>query len=184
MLILTPAERRDLRAKAHRLHPVVSVGQQGLTASVLHEIDVNLLAHELIKVRVFNHDRVAREAVLSRICGELEAAPVQHIGKLLVVWRPAPAAPEEQAPSRPQRKGRPARRGEFATQLPERRLRARAGGGQETAFSTAKSAPHARRPREPAPRTPSRPAAGQTRRLRGGQPVAGGRRRRRGAQNP
>ena len=67
MLALTPSARRELRAKAHRLHPVVSVGQQGLTASVLHEIDVSLLAHELIKVRVFNADRDAREAVLWRI---------------------------------------------------------------------------------------------------------------------
>ena len=82
MLTLSPAERRDLRARAHRLHPVVSVGRDGLTAPVLHEIDVNLLAHELVKVRVFNTDRDAREIVLARICTELEAAAVQHIGKL------------------------------------------------------------------------------------------------------
>ncbi len=98
MLSLTAAERRALRARAHRLHPVVRVGQQGLTASVLHEIDVNLLAHELIKVRVFSADHVAREGLLARICAELEAAPVQHIGKLLVVWRPAPPPPA--APAR------------------------------------------------------------------------------------
>ena len=66
MLALTPAERRDLRAKAHRLHPVVSVGHHGLTPAVLHEIDVNLLAHELIKVRVFADDRGAREALVAQ----------------------------------------------------------------------------------------------------------------------
>src|SRR5258708_28189560 len=102
MLALTPAARRDLRAKAHRLHPVVSVGQHGLTPAVLHEIDVNLLAHELIKVRVFADDRGAREALLARICAELDAAPVQHIGKLLVVWRPAPPPVEREiAPPAP-----------------------------------------------------------------------------------
>src|SRR5436190_23635610 len=106
---LTAAERRSLRAKAHRLHPVVSVGHQGLTSSVLHEIDVNLLAHELIKVRVFDEDRDAREALLARICAELDAAPVQHIGKLLVLWRPAPAPAHEATvrPRNPEKRTRP-----------------------------------------------------------------------------
>jgi putative YhbY family RNA-binding protein len=103
MIALAPTERRALRAKAHRLHPVVSVGQHGLTPAVLHEIDINLKAHELIKVRVFENDRGARETLLSRICAELDAAPVQHIGKLLVVWRPAPKqAPVEAAKKAPQ----------------------------------------------------------------------------------
>ena len=101
MPALTPAERRDLRARAHRLEPVVSVGQHGLTPAVLHEIDINLTAHELIKVRVFA-DRDMREAFLQRICAELDAAPVQHIGKLLVVWRPKPQESVEAAKSTPQ----------------------------------------------------------------------------------
>ena len=101
MPALTPAERRDLRARAHRLEPVVSVGQHGLTPAVLHEIDINLSAHELIKVRVFA-DRDMREAFLQRICAELDAAPVQHIGKLLVVWRPKPQESVEAAKSTPQ----------------------------------------------------------------------------------
>ena len=50
MRTLTPAARRALRAKAHHLRPFVSIGQHGLTPAVLHEIDVNLLAHELIKI--------------------------------------------------------------------------------------------------------------------------------------
>src|SRR5512147_2101672 len=90
MKTLTPAERRALRAKAHHLHPVVTIGQHGLTSAVLHEIDVALRAHELVKIRVFNDDRARREEFLARICAELDAAPVQHLGKLLVVWSPAP----------------------------------------------------------------------------------------------
>jgi len=70
---------------------VVSIGTHGLTASVLHEIDVNLTAHELIKVRVFNDEREERERVLARICADLDAAPVQHLGKILTLWRPTPA---------------------------------------------------------------------------------------------
>lgn len=94
---LTSAERRTLRARAHALNPVVSIGQHGLTPAVLHEIDVALLAHELIKIRVWNDDRAAREALYAEVCAELDAAPVQHIGKLVVVWRPAPE-PEPVAP--------------------------------------------------------------------------------------
>ena len=97
MLPLTPQQRRELRAKAHHLHPVVSIGQHGVTPQVLHEIDVALNAHELIKVRVFDDDRAAREAMLLSIADQLDAAPVQHLGKLLILWRPAP---EQEAEAR------------------------------------------------------------------------------------
>jgi putative YhbY family RNA-binding protein len=84
---LTPEQRRALRAKAHHLHPVVSIGQHGLTPPVLNEIDVALKAHALIKIRVHSDDRAAREAMLADIAARLHAAPVQHLGKLLVLWR-------------------------------------------------------------------------------------------------
>ncbi len=106
MRTLTPAERRAFRAKAHPLHPVVTIGQHGLTPAVLHEIDVNLLAHELIKIRVFSDDRDEREALLARICAELDAAPVQHLGKILTIWRPAPP-PEPEPVVRRRRAARP-----------------------------------------------------------------------------
>ena len=98
---LSPSFRRALRARAHPLHPVVSIGQHGLTPAVLHEIDVALLAHELIKVRVFNDDRDARTALLADICAALGCAPVQQIGKLLVVWRARPLTDEPAPPKRP-----------------------------------------------------------------------------------
>ena len=88
---LTPAERREQRANAHHLDPVVMVGGDGLTPAVQKEIDAALNAHGLIKVRVFNDDRVARELMYQQLTAELGAAPIQHIGKLLVLWRPQPA---------------------------------------------------------------------------------------------
>jgi putative YhbY family RNA-binding protein len=84
---LDPAQTRALRAKAHHLDPVVAIGQHGLTPAVLHEIDVALRAHELVKVRVIGDDREGREALLASICTELDCFPVQQIGKLLVLWR-------------------------------------------------------------------------------------------------
>ena len=88
MLKLTPAERSALRAEAHGLNPVVMIGEAGLTEAVLKEISSSLDAHGLIKVRVFGDDRDARIAMYEQICAELDAAPVQHIGKLLVLYRP------------------------------------------------------------------------------------------------
>ena len=95
-LDLTPAERRAHRAAAHHLDPVVAIGAGGLTAAVIGEVDAALRAHGLVKIRVHADDRAAREDILARLAATLEAAPVQHIGKLLVLWRPlAPTARSE-----------------------------------------------------------------------------------------
>lgn len=88
MLKLTPVERSALRAEAHALKPIVIIGEAGLTPAVLKEIDLGLDSHGLIKVRVFGDDREARVGMYETICADLDAAPVQHIGKLLVIYRP------------------------------------------------------------------------------------------------
>lgn len=90
---LTPAERRAHRAHAHHLDPVVMIGADGLSPAVLKEADAGLNAHGLIKVRVFADERASREALFAALCERLNAAPVQHIGKLLVLWRPVPPKP-------------------------------------------------------------------------------------------
>lgn len=100
MLKLTPAERSELRSEAHALNPVVIIGEAGLTPSVLKEIDVSLDAHGLIKVRVFGDDREARIAIYETICEKLGAAPIQHIGKLLVLYRPKKEAQKERSVKR------------------------------------------------------------------------------------
>jgi RNA-binding protein len=100
MLKLTPAERSTLRSEAHALSPVVLVGEAGLTPAVLKEIDANLDAHGLIKVRVFGDDRDARIEMYETICEKLGAAPIQHIGKLLVLFRPKKEALKERSEKR------------------------------------------------------------------------------------
>jgi putative YhbY family RNA-binding protein len=97
MIKLTPVERSALRAEAHGLNPVVMIGESGLTESVMKEISSSLDAHGLIKVRVFGDDREARVAMYEQISAELEAAPVQHIGKLLVLYRPKKDAVKERS---------------------------------------------------------------------------------------
>ena len=90
MLTITAEERRALRARAHALNPVVSISQNGLSDSVLKEISTSLNSHELIKIRVYGDDRALRDGYMTTICEQLGAAPVQQIGKLLVIWRPSP----------------------------------------------------------------------------------------------
>lgn len=90
-LTLNPTQRRELRADAHHLNPVVLIGGDGLTPAVQREVDAALKAHGLIKVRAFVDDRSERDAMLAALCNALDAAPVQHIGKLLVLFRPRPA---------------------------------------------------------------------------------------------
>ncbi|SFM44940.1 YhbY family RNA-binding protein [Variovorax sp. OV329] len=87
---LTPAQRKVHRAEAHHLDPIVMVGGDGLTPAVKKETDAALKAHGLIKIRVFSDDRPARDEMLQTLAEELDAAPIQHIGKLLVLWRPKP----------------------------------------------------------------------------------------------
>ena len=87
---LTIAERKAHRAQAHHLDPVVMIGNEGLSVAVKKEIDAALKAHGLIKIRVLGDDRSQREEMYQSLANDLGAAPIQHIGKLLVLWRPKP----------------------------------------------------------------------------------------------
>lgn len=89
-LPLSPEQRKNLRSQAHHLDPVVMIGSEGLSPAVRKELDAALNAHGLIKVRVFSDSRDQREALLDEAADTLGAAAVQHIGKLLVLWRPVP----------------------------------------------------------------------------------------------
>lgn len=104
MSALSALDRKALKARAHHLNPVVIIGDAGLKPAVLHEIDLALNSHELIKVRMNGDDREARVAAYATICAQLHAAPVQHIGKLLVMYRPKPA---DAAPAKPKRPAGP-----------------------------------------------------------------------------
>ena len=105
---LTSKRRSELRAEAHKLNPVVIIGDKGLTDEVLAEIDRALKAHELIKVRAATDDRDARGVWMESICEKLEAHPVQQIGKVLVVYRETPVEEKKPvvAPAKPARAGR------------------------------------------------------------------------------
>lgn len=99
-ITLTPQQRREKRADAHHLSPVVLIGGDGLTPAVVRETDAALNAHGLIKIRVFSDERASRDTMFTTLADQLNAAPVQHIGKLLVLWRPVPPKEKEEREDR------------------------------------------------------------------------------------
>src|SRR5258706_5718378 len=84
------SRRSELRAEAHKLSPVVIIGDKGLTDAVIAEIDRSLKTHELIKVRAGTEDREARRTWMATICEKVGAEAIQQIGKVLVLYRENP----------------------------------------------------------------------------------------------
>lgn len=104
--LLSPQTRRALRARAHALKPVVMISEQGLTPGVVAEIERGLVSHGLIKIRVTGHERDGRDELLTQVCSKTDSHAVQHIGKILVIYREQPEAKPAAAIRRP-RSGRP-----------------------------------------------------------------------------
>jgi RNA-binding protein len=90
---LTPRERAHLKARAHALEPRVQVGHSGLTDALATEVDRALTAHELIKVKILDADREVRKEIADALCAKSDAALVQSVGKVFILWRPKPDDP-------------------------------------------------------------------------------------------
>jgi RNA-binding protein len=93
-MAITSSERQKLKALAHKLEPVVTIGGKGLTEAVIAEIDFALKSHELLKVRAGAMDRHERDEAFSRICTRTGAEPVQQVGKVFVIYRKKPIQEE------------------------------------------------------------------------------------------
>ena len=147
---LNPAERQALKARAHKLEPVVMIGADGLTEAVIQEIDRNLTAHELIKIRVLDANRDERDDLFGLGCASSGASPVQHIGKIFVIFRerqPGEGVSDEQPPA--PRRDRPHHH------RPEQRRRQ--GGGPRQ--GQGQGVPQSSRPQRPG-RAPKKPPRG------------------------
>ena len=85
--MLSSAVRKALKAKAHKLEPVVQIGAKGLTDQVLAEVERALEAHELIKVRAGGLERAERDTALATLVERTGAQKVQQVGKVFVLYR-------------------------------------------------------------------------------------------------
>jgi RNA-binding protein len=88
-IALTAAQSRFLRGQAHDLKAMLQVGGKGVTESLVAEIDGALEHHELIKVKIAAADRDERDALIGQIVERAEAALVQRIGHVAVLYRPS-----------------------------------------------------------------------------------------------
>ncbi len=84
--------RKRLRAIAHHLDPIVSIGDGGVSAGVIEETNRALRDHELIKARVHSEDREERKALGDTLSAETGAQIIQRVGKTLVLYRLNPDA--------------------------------------------------------------------------------------------
>jgi RNA-binding protein len=85
---LTPAQARFLRGQAHDLKAMLQIGGKGLTDALVAEVGEALAQHELIKVKIAATDREARDAVIEALAERCQAALVQRIGHVAVLYRP------------------------------------------------------------------------------------------------
>tara|TARA_B000000475_G_scaffold147430_1_gene118711 strand:+ start:326 stop:625 length:300 start_codon:yes stop_codon:yes gene_type:complete len=85
---LTNNQKKYLRSLAHDLKPFVMIGQNGLSESVLTEINTTMLKHELIKIKLRLDNRKEKQQILEKIIEFSHAELVQIIGGVLVIYRP------------------------------------------------------------------------------------------------
>ncbi|EBA01821.1 ribosome assembly RNA-binding protein YhbY [Marinobacter sp. ELB17] len=86
---LSPEQRREYRAIAHNLKPVIIVGDKGLTENLQEELERALNDHELIKIKIASQDRETRQQAVTELCTGAKAEVVQTIGKIAVILRRA-----------------------------------------------------------------------------------------------
>ncbi len=86
---MTSARKKQLKAQAHSLKPIIIIGQSGLTESVLTEIDKTLDTHELIKIKI-RAERGDRKQISQQIIDVSQAELIQSIGQIIAVYRKNP----------------------------------------------------------------------------------------------
>ncbi|MGN7611014.1 ribosome assembly RNA-binding protein YhbY [Magnetococcales bacterium HHB-1] len=86
-IVLTGAQRRFLRGKAHALSPTAYIGKQGLSESALNEVEVALLAHELIKVKLIDF-KEQKKVFAIKLAEESRSAHIGTIGHMIILYRP------------------------------------------------------------------------------------------------
>jgi len=88
---LSEKQKRHLRRLAHPLHPIVMLGNAGLTDAVANELERALNDHELVKVSARVSDRDGRNEVLVALAARTTSELVQRVGHVGVFYRPRKA---------------------------------------------------------------------------------------------
>lgn len=84
---LTSRTRQMLIGAAHTLHPIVIIGNQGVTQGVLLEIDRALYDHELIKIRLPKSNKEDKALILQALTQPLKAECLKTIGHIAILYK-------------------------------------------------------------------------------------------------
>jgi RNA-binding protein len=97
-MALSEKQKKHLRRLAHPMHPIVMLGNAGLTDGVVNELERALTDHELVKVGARVGDRDARNDALATLAAKTSSELVQRIGNVGVFYRRRPALPKNLLP--------------------------------------------------------------------------------------
>lgn len=86
-MLLTSKQKRHLRGLAHKLKPVVMIGNSGITEGVITELNERIAQHELLKVRISGQDRSERLKMAEDVCKQSKSELVTIIGHIAVLYR-------------------------------------------------------------------------------------------------
>ena len=84
---LNTKQKQHLKSLAHKMKPVVMIGNNGLTEGVLSEIEIALEHHELIKIKVSGSDKETKNLIAKTICNETQSTFIQLIGNIIVLFK-------------------------------------------------------------------------------------------------
>ncbi len=86
---LTNAEKRDLKARAQRLEPVVKLGHGGMSDAFIHSLNEALTLHGLVKMK-FADFKEEKKTLAPQIAERTDSTLVMQVGNVAVFYRPKP----------------------------------------------------------------------------------------------
>lgn len=96
-LALTGTEKRALRSQGQLMTDTLRVGREGASTSVVHELNRQLVARELVKVRFVDAERDRREKLLEDLAAATRSMCIGTVGRTSLFYRPK--NPSESAPN-------------------------------------------------------------------------------------
>jgi len=84
---LSKQQKKQLKALAHKLKPIVTVGQHGMKESIDDELETALAFHQLMKFKVSVGDHDTRDKIISQACQKHRAELIQRVGNIAILYR-------------------------------------------------------------------------------------------------
>ncbi len=84
---LSNNQKKYLRGIAHGLNPMIIIGTNGVTESLMEELESTLTHHEILKIKISLGDRNERQEITQHILEQTGALLVQSVGKTCIIYR-------------------------------------------------------------------------------------------------